>query len=308
MALPGYMGLRVSARFFMLATLCLAVAAGLGVARLARLSIFASSSGQRLRLAAGVVAILGLVVDGATRPVPVVPPPQRALLPNLPHAAVIEIPLDDPDVSIHAMYRSIFHRRPLANGYSGHFPPSYRLLGHALWRGDTSVLFYLARQRPLIIIVNEQAGGRGFRTMIEEIPGIQSHGSSGAGSIFVLPAQPEPRNPPPGRPLQPTSREAGHLILELDVGQSRMISGLSFALGRRYDDLAPRLRIETSEDGKAWTESWLGWTGAAALEATLADPVGATMRISLAGVKARYLRVYPASPWMKEGIVVEAAE
>jgi len=58
------------------------------------------------------------------------------------------------------------------------------------------------------------------------------------------------------------------------------------------------------EDGQTWAESWVEKTGGMAFEATLADPVLAPMRVPLAGVRARYLRVYPASPWMKEELSV----
>ena len=51
---------------------------------------------------------------------------------------MIELPVDDTDVSVHAMYRSMFHRRPLVNGYSGYIPPHYRILALSLWRGDSS--------------------------------------------------------------------------------------------------------------------------------------------------------------------------
>ena len=42
-----------------------------------------------------------------------------------------------------------------------------------------------------------------------------------------------------------------------------------------------------------------------AVEATLADPQVAPMRIPLPVVRARYVRIYPASPWMKTDLTVE---
>jgi hypothetical protein len=77
-----------------------------------------------------------------------------------------------------------------------------------------------------------------------------------------------------------------------------------FPLRHRYGDLAARLRIETSEDGQVWTESWVEKTGGMAVGATLADPTLAPMRIPLAGVRARYVRVYPASEWMRTELTV----
>ena len=301
LSLPGFNGLRVSSRFAMVATLCLATAASLAVGHLSRLIVL----GHRWRVTAGTLVLAGLLVDGLTRPVPVVPPPGRAILPGSEQAAVMELPLDNSDVSVQAMYRSIFHRRPLINGYSGHFPPHYNVLSLSLWRGDSSALFYLARQRPLVIMVNDQiVHARGFRRMIESVPGIQVYGASGAGTMFFLPAQASPREPPIGPPLQASVRDAGRYVMEFDVGKPHLLSAVAFPLRRRYPDLAPRIRIETSEDGQTWRESWLGWTGGMAVEATLADPELAPMRIPLTGVRARYVRVYPASEWMRKELVV----
>jgi hypothetical protein len=294
--LPGFSGLRVSSRFAMLTTLCLSISASLAVGYLSR--ILAVTRNWRLLAAAVVVA--GLAVDGMTKSVPVATPPAKAILPGSQQAAVMELPLDDTDVSIHAMYRSIFHRQPLVNGYSGHFPPHYRILSLSLWRGDTSALFYLARRRPLVIIINDRlAHGRTFKDLIQAVPGIQTFGGSGAGSLFLMPAQPAPRQPPIGAALTATVRDAARYTLEFDVGATRPLTGIEIPLRRRYEDLAERIRIETSDDGQTWQESWLGWTGGLAVEATLADPERAPIRIPLPGVRARYVRVYPASPWMK---------
>jgi hypothetical protein len=310
LALPGFNGLRVSSRFAMVGTLCLAMSASLAVAHLSKLSVFVGGGidgwAPRWRALAGAAVIAGLLVDGMTRPVPVVPPPGRVILPGSPQAAVMELPLDDTDISVEAMYRSMFHRQPLVNGYSGHFPPHYNVLSLSLWRGDSSALFYLARRRPLVIIVNDRLDhGRSFKQMIQAVPGIQSPGASGAGSIFVLPAQATPREPPIEPALQASVRDAGRYILEFDVGATRLLSAVAFPLRRRYEDLAPRIRLETSEDGQTWKESWVGWTGGMAVEATLADPTMAPMRIPLADVRARYVRVYPASAWMKTELTVQ---
>jgi hypothetical protein len=302
LVLPGYNGLRVPARFYMVGSLCLAVAASLAVGYLAKLAVGAG----RIRAVAASLIVAGLLVDGMTRAVPVVPAPGRVILPTTQRAAVLELPLDDVDVSIRSMYRSIFHGLPLVNGYSGHFPPHYGVLSLSLWRGDTSPLFFYARRRPLVIFVDGQVKhAASFKKLIEDVPGIQSLGASSAGSIFLLPAQPAPREPPVDAPLLSTVRDAGRYTLEFDVGATHSISAVAFPLKKRYDDLAERIRIETSEDGRTWQESWLGWTGGMAVEATLADPQLAPMRIPLPVVRARYVRIYPAAPWMKTDLTVQ---
>jgi hypothetical protein len=71
--LPGFDGLRVPARFAMLATLCVAVAAGLAF------SMISPRSKNRLWLA-GTIAVVGLVADGWMRAMPLLPPPGRISL------------------------------------------------------------------------------------------------------------------------------------------------------------------------------------------------------------------------------------
>ena len=292
--LPGYDGIRVSARFAMIAVLCLAITAGFGMARLAQVA-------GRWRPLAAAIALAGLLADGATEPVPVLTPPGRIALPNATNPAVVELPLDNIYVSVAAMYRGIAHGQPVVNGYSGHFPPHYNVLSLSLARGDTSGLIFLARRRPQVIIVNDLLDpGHGYRKMIEGIPGIQSQGITAGGSTFLLPPQPAPKVPPAGAPLDiKTVTDAGRFLMDFDLGGVRDFGAIEFPLRNRYPDLASRLRIEVSDDGVTWREAWTGWTGGIALEATLADPRVAPVRLPLPAARGRYVRVYPASTWMK---------
>ena len=294
LALPGFDGIRVSSRFWMCGTLCLAVAASIGIARL-------SSFAGRWRPALAAIAIGALAVDGITEPVHILSPPGKAMLPPLGQAAVIELPMENQYVSVAAMYRSMYHRLPLLNGYSGHFPPHYNILMLSLARGDTSALSQLATRRPLVIVVNDlEDPGHGYRKMIEAIPGIQFQGVTAGGATFLLRSRAHEPRPPLGRPLAATVRDAGRYVLEFDLGSVQPFAALEVPLRARYPDLSDRLRIETSDDGQSWREAWLGWTGGGAVDAALADPRHAPFRIHLPGASGRFVRVYPASTWMKE--------
>jgi hypothetical protein len=297
--LPGFDGVRVPARFAMIGTLCLAVAAGIGAARLWVIA-------GRLRVPIAVLAIAGLVADGLTERIPLLSPPGRMILPEtlrtsaMARAAVVELPLDNIYISVAAMYRSMFHRRPLINGYSGHFAPHYHVLSLSLARGDTSGLLALARRSPLVIVVSDPNDpGQAYRQMVESMPAIQPLGITAGGSTFLLPAQAPPRLPPFGPPLDAQVRDAGRFLLEFDLGATKGLSALTFPLRRRYDDFASHLRIELSDDGQSWREAWVGWTGSLAVDATLADPSLAPIHIPLPGERTRYVRIYPASAWMK---------
>ena len=84
--LPGYDGLRVPARFAMLAALCLSIAAGLAVARLQVIW-------RRGFAALAAIVLAGLVLDGVMQSVPLGTPPPRAIIPGPPDAAVLDSPL-----------------------------------------------------------------------------------------------------------------------------------------------------------------------------------------------------------------------
>jgi hypothetical protein len=296
--LPGFDGLRVTSRFAMPGSLCLAIAASLALVQ------FAPKPGRR-RAVAGAIVLAGIGLDGLTDAVPMHAPPRRVELPGPSNATVIELPPNDANVNVAAMYRSMFHGRPLVNAYTGHEPPHYNVLSLSLWRGDPSVLTFLARERPLVILVNDHLDpNRGFRDMIAALPAVEWHGISSAGSLFLLPAQPLVEHAPVGRALAARVRDVGRDRLEFDLGTSSTIRAIEFPLRSRYEDLAKELLIEASEDGVTWREAWIGWTGGLAIEGTLTDPRLAPIRIPLTGISARYLRVYPASSWMTNELTV----
>lgn len=139
---PGFDGLRVPARYFMLATLFLAALGGIGIAAIAR----------RWRGVGYVVAALacwGIVFEG--RAVPFVlskslwvphyemvgtdfptPPHLGAVydaVAALPDDTVLaELPFGSDPFDIRSMYFAGFHRKKLLNGFSGFFPASNGLM------------------------------------------------------------------------------------------------------------------------------------------------------------------------------------
>jgi hypothetical protein len=296
--LPGFSGLRVPARFAMLATLCIAVASGLAFAQLA-------PAGRSRRRVFTALVIAALVVDGWMLPVPLVSPPARVVLPDAPGAVVLEMPLNDGAVDTAAMYRSMTHRRPLVNGYSGYAPPHYAILSLALRRGDPTVVTELARGRPLIIIVNPayDAGGH-YRRLVERLPGIDARGGSNAGMIYVLPAGGAARVAPSGDAWSVQSRSTRRFEVELDLGAIRTVRTIGFPLRGRYAELDARMRVQASEDGTTWSTVWEDWTGGPSLAATLDSPLEAPVRLTLPDVRMRYVRVYPAEAWLQHDVTV----
>jgi hypothetical protein len=291
LALPGYDGLRVPSRFAMLTALCLSISAGLALATMIRARAVATML--------VIVACAGVVIDGFMEPVPIATPPARMALDQAPpDVTVVEIPVDDSQVSAGAMYRSIGHGRPVLNGYTGHTPPHYAILGLALRRGDTSVLTSMARHSPLAIVVSPAADrDGGFRKMIEETPGVSLLNVSAAGPVFLLPRQPSPA-PAAAATLSCATQMLDGRRLQLDCREPEAINGIGFPLRGRYRNLAERMLIEASEDGTEWREVWRGWTGEFALEGALVDPLVAPVRIPIPETRARFVRIYPADAWL----------
>jgi hypothetical protein len=300
--LPGFEGLRVPARFAMLAALCIGVVASIAATRLVE-----ALKGAVPRAIVTAVILAGVFADGWLETMPLAPVPSRFLVPAVEDALVLELPLDDPDIGIAAMYRAISHRRPLVNGYSGHFPPHFWLLARALRRGDPTTLKYLAAGRPLVVLVHRRydADGR-WRAFVESAGGIPQD-ESGLGPVFVVPPQPRERRPPAGDRLQTSAVPAPGGYTAVDLGAQHVVRLIEIELEARYEDVAPESLVEISDDGHAWTPAWEGWTGGLALAGTLEDPQKAPLRITLPDVRTRYIRISPAAPWIAEAMKVFSA-
>ncbi|MGH9174598.1 MAG: hypothetical protein ACRD1H_09575, partial [Vicinamibacterales bacterium] len=136
---PGFDGLRVPARYAMVAAVFVSIVAGCGAAALL-------TRVTRRALVASVVAAVFLV-EAAFAPMPInqtwgdgdIAPPARVepasnapgvyrAVASLPDARVItEFPFGDPAWELRAVYYSTLHWKRLVNGYSGAFPQSYKV-------------------------------------------------------------------------------------------------------------------------------------------------------------------------------------
>jgi len=144
---PGFNGVRVPARYAMIAGLFLAVMAGYGIAAVVRLKPDATSETvvSAFRRTFTVAVALLILLEGAAIPLElnrawaqneampparVYPasqgPPVYAAVAALPAgSAITEFPFGDAAWEIRYVYYSAAHWRPITNGYSGNFPPDY---------------------------------------------------------------------------------------------------------------------------------------------------------------------------------------
>ncbi len=135
---PGFTGLRVPARFAMVAGLFLSVLAGFGAAVITRRSRWGTAivwSAAVLVMADA--AAMPLAVNrtwgeeeatppGRVYPAASAPPVYHRIRALPPGTAVVEFPFGDPAWEIRYVYYAAMHGKPILNGYSGAYPPAYR--------------------------------------------------------------------------------------------------------------------------------------------------------------------------------------
>ena len=178
-ALPGFNGLRVPARFFMLSVFCLSIAAGLAFAHLQ----------ERVRLWRGlaVVVFAALVFDGAIDGMPLGVPPGAFTLPDR-DGRLLALPFLDLTAITTVMYASMSNGMPVINGYAGYVPPSADVIDWALRRRDQTVLEPLRAGRPLYVIVNSGGEADAWSAFMDAQPGVTMLGIQAGGRVYRLPA------------------------------------------------------------------------------------------------------------------------
>ncbi len=148
--MPGFQSLRVPSRFAVLMMLGLAVLSGWGV-------LFLSGRWRRpwlRRIGPGLLALL-VLAEYASVPLPLARVPVGPEVPKIyasvrelpKQASLIELPMPARDGEEYeealAVYYSVYHGRPIVNGYSGYAPPGYRVIREAMEGFPTESTFEL---------------------------------------------------------------------------------------------------------------------------------------------------------------------
>ena len=279
--LPGFGGLRVPARMYMLAVLCLAIAAGIAFAHL--------RERIRWRRALAALVLAGLAVDGATSGMPLGFPPGDLAL-DARNARVLVLPYEDGRQSVFAMYRSMSHRLPVVNGYAGYIPSAADVIEWGLRRRDPTILTELRRGHPLYVIVAPTEQADQWTAFIDaqqaQFTGIQS-----AGRVYLMPPSPYARDVRPGARIDAAAvRVEGDWIVA-DVQQPRGIRTLELRTLGNIVRLPKDLRIDVSVDGTAWRTVFEERPGGLALAGALDLPRVIPLRVDLLDVTARFVRI-----------------
>lgn len=282
--LPGFSGLRVPARFFMLTTLCLAVAAGLAISGLI-------ASFPRAGRIVAAAAVLGLLADGWISAMPLGAAPRPFDAPMAKDAVVLELPVTDENVNIAAIYRGMLHHRPVVNGYAGYRPPYASVMEWALARRDPSVLTELRRGRPLYVAVANHVEAPRWTAFIEAQNDARLLTVGGGGRLYVLPPAPYPRQVAVGAPVAPVRVEVTADWLIADIGRVMTVRAVDLRTRGHVILLRQTVRVETSVDGVTWALGAEESSGGLALIGVLAQPGVVPLRLVLPDAPARYVRI-----------------
>jgi hypothetical protein len=265
---------------YMLAVLCLAIAAGLALARLWPRS--------RWRVALGGLVLAGLVADGTIAGMPLGSPPGDLVF-EAKDAHVLVLPVEDGRQSVFAMYRAMSHGLPVVNGYAGYVPPAADVIEWGLRRRDPSILTELRRGHSLYVIVAPTDQAPAWTAFMDaqdaRFTGIQS-----AGRVYQMPAAPYAREVRRGSPIEVIARVEGDWVVA-ELSQERLLRGVEVRVRGNLVRLPKDLRIETSTDGIAWTTRFDERPGGLVLLAALAEPLVMPVRVDLQDVSARYIRI-----------------
>jgi hypothetical protein len=310
MVLPGVDGVRVPARFWMLAVLCLAVAAGLALRHI-------TLRWPRTAKVLPLVACIGLLSDSWPVPMDTWRPPD--FRPNQTRAvARLELPVNPAHDAI-ALYRATEHRRPVFNGYSGYFAPHYWALQYLLDHHDPDVLTRISAFGAVEVTIDHDLDPDGaWRQFVGSYPQAERVYEDASYSAYRIQRGPYVGALPKveGQPIPIASISAvdnAALIgamtdhdlitrwhagreqrpgdrLTVDLGQLRQVAGAEMLIAGYVADFPRQLTIETSADGQGWSQAWSGPTALLAFSAALEDPLDVTLPFPFDPRPARYVR------------------
>jgi hypothetical protein len=287
MDLAGFSNVRAPARFAMLAELCLAIAAALAFVRIR------DALPRRAAAAASVAVLCCAVADGWIPSLPLADlPPRLASLESTDGGPLVELPIGDVMGDIAAMYRSMYHRRPIVNGYSGFEPTHYSVLRVALDTDGLGVFEAMTSRGPLTVVVPS------------------------SGLVTTIPAS-DPGPALSGHPLPVRAVAAGDTIIDrtplidgdrlsrwdsgspqhgretmtIDLGSVQRVAGVTLCLGPYLADFPRVLAIESSDDRQSWAMRWSGRTAVLAVAGAVRDPRVVPLTVAFAPEPARWVRL-----------------
>jgi hypothetical protein len=307
MRLPGFDGLRVPARFWMMALVCLSALASLAINRLH----------GRARRIVTTAAVIGLALDGWPRTYAVVPAPEaRRTPPGV--VARLDLPSND-DTDAMTLYQQTLDGVPLYNGYSGYASPHQYAMRELLRAHDPRILQAMAARGSLGVVVDHDMDADGeYRKFVMNYPGAvieETHErwssyripGGGAGDLVpdsqgtpvpikALDAFPSPPHTPRTLDGNRRTRWSGGVQqssadFTIELAQPGFVRQLVTDLGEFWTDFPVRLRIDVSADGSRWDTAFLDGTALQAYYGALRHPKDVPLVYPIARDGIRFIRL-----------------
>jgi hypothetical protein len=304
--LPGFDAIRVLARFWMVAVMCLAVAAAIAVARI---------QSPRARAIVMAAATVGLLADAWPRVFPVVSAPDMRLTTS---SARVRLGLPLHEAETETMYGAIAQSRPVFNGYSGYAAPQHAALRDLLEHHDGRILARLAATEPIEVIVESAGDPDGsWNAFVGKQSGARRIGSGADWTAYQLPVS--GANAPAvaqGPALHVAAIRTSHNVpdinavldndldtrwhsqpqaggetIEVDLGHPQHVAAIVLCLGAYAAQYPRELQIEASADGTMWTPVYTGGTALETYDAALRSPREIPITLPVSRDNVRYLRL-----------------
>jgi hypothetical protein len=323
--LPGFMSLRVPARFWLATTLCLSIVAAFAVAELSR----------RLQTVTRAVALcvlsLGVLSDGWEMHLPfaAVPagPPNPGVLRG---ERVLYLPAGN-HWDVIPTYFSVVQGWTAVSGYSGFEPTHYDGVRQGSNLELDGVFTFFRSTADLHVVVAEDAPR--LQALVERQPGVVKTGRSVVARQYRLPKR-VPMSHAPLGDVRPVTRatsscppapilvdgsldviwtcapQLGNEIITLTLGAAREVAGVRMTLGRIVE-FPRQLVIETSLDGAGWDTARSGDVVSEFIEAAHARPTQPVIDVPFPSRVAAFVRLRqvgkdPASAWSLREVQVLA--
>ena len=309
MLLPGMSGLRVPARFWLCAIICLSAAAGL---------VIAQTVSRRSRLVSALLVFVaggGVLIDGWTtfvpRPVTLDVPDPRTPVGGI----MFRVPIGDVRDAM-AQFDGIVHGWRSANGYSGYEPRYFWAIREGL-RGEYDELLHFYQGYGELHVVLPHDSVR-WQQVLERQPGMVRVGRTDTALQYRLPRRPPLVEPTvSGEPLAIAGITAscgsdrvaamddgdpatwwdcggpqkGGEQLEVDLGRTTQVAAVVTALGVHVGNFPRRLLVETSVDGVEWAPAWDNHVVTNMILAGIRTPANPRIIVPFEPRQARYVRL-----------------
>ena len=305
-SLPGFDGMRVPARLWMVAVLCLSACAAFAVA--------AIPADRARRLAVTIVAA-AILLDGWPRALTMFEvAPMRVTKAKA--RARLGLPIRENETE--TMYGAIAQGRPVFNGYSGYTAPQHAALVDMLDARDTRILDRLAAIYPVEVVVESATDPDGrWRDLMDRYPqakrvdegdGWISYEIAPTGvAAYPTPAGPSIRVAAISASTNPkdigavldgdldsrwhAARQQGRETITLDLGTAQAVRALVMCLGA-YPGQYPRLLgVDVSPDGVSWTAIGIRVTALDTYDAAVRSPREVPVIIPIEREDVRFIRL-----------------